>query len=147
MIRVIILFITLLIALPNGVAATSVNCKIHHDLHHGIHVISATYSVHLNKNSNGVFTIFGKYFDGTHSRIINRQVLFTYSSSDDDENVILTSSNINRYSSETIDEEAFKAHYPTFFSEIGKQMNLSIQPFSVGTLMISFMSAPLFICA
>lgn len=138
---------TLLAYLPHVFAASSVNCKINHELHHDNHVIFATYGVNLNKNHNGAITIFGKYSDGTNTEIINRQILFTYTSSDDNENIVLTSTGINRYSSETIDEEAFKSHYPAFFSVVEKQLSLTIQPFSPGVLLMSFMSAPLFICA
>lgn len=148
MIRIFFIMATLLAYLPHAFAALSVKCKINHELHHDNHVIFATYGVNLNKNHNGVIAIFGKYSDGTNTAIINRQILFTYTSSDnDDENIILTSTGINHYSSESIDGEAFKSHYPAFFSVVGKQLSLTIQPFSPGVLMMSFMSAPLFICA
>ncbi|QKJ88373.1 hypothetical protein PMPD1_3456 [Paramixta manurensis] len=125
--------------------ATKADCISEHHLYHDNHIITARYHWLISQHG-GSLKINGTFNDNGIKQMINREVTFSYKSSDE-RYYHITTKKIHRAPSENVTEERMRAHYPPFILQEQAETVIRIERAKKNNLLIYMNTQPAFLCA
>jgi hypothetical protein len=123
--------------------AKNINCTANSLLVHGDEKINASYLINLH-DGQGVIKIDGVLKLPGAYHYISREIAVSYTTKKDVFH--LRNEGIMHFPSENVEVVKMKRHYPDFFIQEGKEISLSITPYSERGYSVSFNTSPLFHC-